>query len=127
MIILRNKKAKFFANVPVKNDVMPAEQEQQASPTQPKPTSNEVLLEQMRLQKLLLQTQKQRQEIQAQESRDRLRQLSTAQRIEQKKDEQENKNVIKAKKIESDNNNSAKNVGLYKSRSTAVSPVPMKH
>lgn len=102
----------------------PQEQNQQPSPDAQLRTSKDLLVEQMRLQKVMLQTQKQRQQLQAQENRDRLRQVQTAQRVAQKKEEQEDKNEIKRRKLEVDKG--AKNVSLYKSRSGRVDPVPMK-
>lgn len=113
MIVLRSK-----------SYAVPSEQEQQPSQDQKVATSKDLLIEQMKLQRALLQTQKQRQQLQAQESRDRLRQVTTAQRIEQRKDEQEDKNNLKVRKMEVDEG--AKNVNLYKSKSTAVPPVSMK-
>ena len=110
------KRSKSFA--------APQEQEQQPSNEQNVASSKDLLVEQMKLQRALLQTQKQRQQLQAQESRDRLRQVTTAQKIEQRKEEQEDKNNLKARKMEIDEG--AKNVGLYKSKSTAVQPVSMK-
>ena len=63
--------------------------------------------------------------MQSQETRDRLRVINNAQKVEQQKDEVQSKNALKVKKLEEDDN-SAKNVGLYKTRSKAVTPVPMK-
>lgn len=124
MLILR--KSKLFASVmeEANRPDNPQEQNQQPSPDAQLRTSKDLLVEQMRLQKVMLQTQKQRQQLQAQESRDRLRQVQNAQRIAQRKEEQEDKNEIKRRKMEIDEG--AKNVGLYKSRSSRVEPVPMK-
>lgn len=124
MLILR--KSKLFASVmnEANQPDNPQEQNQQPSPDAQLRTSKDLLVEQMRLQKVMLQTQKQRQQLQAQENRDRLRQVQTAQRVAQKKEEQEDKNEIKRRKLEVDKG--AKNVSLYKSRSGRVDPVPMK-
>lgn len=124
MLILR--KSKLFASVmnEANQPDNPQEQNQQPSPDAQLRTSKDLLVEQMRLQKVMLQTQKQRQQLQAQENRDRLRQIQTAQRVAQKKEEQEDKNEIKRRKLEVDKG--AKNVSLYKSRSGRVDPVPMK-
>ena len=124
MLILR--KSKLFASImnEANQPDNPQEQNQQPSPDAQLRTSKDLLVEQMRLQKVMLQTQKQRQQLQAQESRDRLRQVTTAQRIAQRKEEQEDKNEIKRRKMEVEEG--AKNVGLYKSRSGRVEPVPMK-
>lgn len=124
MLILR--KSKLFASImnEANQPDNPQEQNQQPSPDAQLRTSKDLLVEQMRLQKVMLQTQKQRQQLQAQESRDRLRQVTTAQRIAQRKEEQEDKNEIKRRKMEVEEG--AKNVSLYKSRSGRVEPVPMK-
>ena len=124
MVILR--KSKLFAAIPsaVNKPDTPQEQEQQ-NPDEPIKTSKDLLVEQMKLQRIMFQTQKQRQQLQAQESRDRMRQIQNAQRVEQKKEEQEDKNDLKRRKMEVDEG--AKHVGLYKSRSNPVAPVPMKH
>lgn len=124
MLILR--KSKLFASImnEANQPDNPQEQNQQPSPDAQLRTSKDLLVEQMRLQKVMLQTQKQRQQLQAQESRDRLRQVTTAQRIAQRKEEQEDKNEIKRRKMEVEDG--AKNVSLYKSRSGRVEPVPMK-
>ena len=124
MVILR--KSKLFAAISsaVNKPDTPQEQEQQ-NPDEPIKTSKDLLVEQMKLQRIMFQTQKQRQQLQAQESRDRMRQIQNAQRVEQKKEEQEDKNDLKRRKMEVDEG--AKNVGLYKSRSNPVAPVPMKH
>ena len=124
MKILR--KSKLFVAIPsaVNKPDAPQEQDQQ-NPEEQAKTSKDLLVEQMKLQRIMLQTQKQRQQLQAQESRDRMRQVQTAQKVEQKKEEQEDKNDLKRRKMEVDEG--AKNVGLYKSRSNPVAPVPMKH
>lgn len=111
MIILRNK---IFAEPQA---LTPDSNEQQ--------NSQELLIEQMRMQRALLQNQRQRQKIQAQESRDRIKRTQDAQKLEQRRDEQEQKNQIRVKRLEMDRDE-AKNVGLYKTKSHPVPPVPMK-
>jgi len=112
MKILRNK---FFAVSELPNS---------AQQMPPSPTSKDMAMEQMKLQRQILQTQRMREQIQAQESRDRMKNLQTAQRIEQQKDEQLSKNRIKVAKLDKDKG--AENVSLYKSRSKITEPVPMK-
>lgn len=124
MLILRKSKL-FAAPSAVNKPDAPQEQEQQPSPEEQVKTSKDLLVEQMKLQRVMLQTQKQRQQAQAQETRDRMRQIQSAQKVEQQKEEQEDKNDLKRRKMEVDEG--AKNVGLYKSRSNPVAPVPMKH
>lgn len=129
MLILRTK-SKMFAvgGEAVYNQAakppMPQEQQSQPNPQAPVQNSTELLVEQMKLQRALLSVQKHRQKVQAEENRDRMRSLQNAQRIEQKRDEQENKNMIRRKKLEE--NEGAKNVSLYKTRSKGTDPVPMK-
>ena len=129
MIILR-KRSKFFAEsqTAAMKSATPDGQSAQQAPSQQQAatTSNELLIEQYRLQRLMLQTQKQRQMLRAQEERDRLRRLNNAQKVEQRKDEVESKNALRVKALENDSQDQAKNVGLYKTKSTAVAPVPMK-
>ena len=124
MLILRKNKLFAVTNT-VNKPNAPQEQEQQPNPGEQIKTSKDLLVEQMKLQRVLLQTQKQRQQVQAQETRDRMRQIQSAQKIEQRKEEQEDKSDLKRRKMEVDEG--AKNVGLYKSRSNPVAPVPMKH
>jgi hypothetical protein len=54
-----------------------------------------------------------------------MKNLQEAQKQETKQNESENKNLIKTAKIQ-DQREEAKNVGLYKTRSKPVQPVPMK-
>ena len=90
-------------------------------------TSKDLQIEQMRMQRQLLQTQRMKQRLQADERRERLRQISKLQREEAKKEETETKNQIKVKKIEMDNRaDEAKNVGLYKRPTKMPEPVSMK-
>lgn len=81
----------------------------------------------MRMQRQLLQTQRLKQRLQADERREKLRQVARLQREEAKKQEAETKNQIKVKKIELENRaDSAKNVGLYKRPTKMPDPVSMK-
>lgn len=88
-------------------------------------TSRDLQIEQMRQQRQILQTQRLREKIAAQERRDSLRNLSDAQKREAKENQEETKNQIKTAKIQ-DQREEARNVNLYKTRSKPVQPVPMK-
>lgn len=88
-------------------------------------TSRDLQIEQMKQQRQVLQTQRLREKIAAQERRDSLRNLSDAQKREAKENQEETKNQIKTAKIQ-DQREEARNVNLYKTRSKPVQPVPMK-
>lgn len=123
--MLIRRKSKLFANV-VDNANKPEEPKEQVQQGGGElKTSKDLLIEQMRLQRAMLQTQKLRQQVQIKESRERMRQIQNAQRIEQRRSEQEDKNELRRRNMELDDG--AKNVSLYKSRSNPVAPVPMKH
>ena len=118
MIVLRSKS---YADPSYSPE--PPSQPQQENPL----TSKELMIEQMRQQRQLMQTQRLRQKIQAQEARDRMRALQTAQRMDKEEKAEDAKNNIKVKKLENQDNSAvAKNVPLYKTRSKLVAPVPMK-
>lgn len=123
--MLIRRKSKLFADV-VNNANKPEEPKEQVQQGGGElKTSKDLLIEQMRLQRAMLQTQKLRQQVQIKESRERMRQIQNAQRIEQRRSEQEDKNELRRRNMELDDG--AKNVSLYKSRSNPVAPVPMKH
>lgn len=93
-------------------------------PQEPQMTSKDMQVEQMKLQRQLLVTQRMKQKLQADEKRAEMNQLLQRQRMEQRKDMEEDKQRVRVKKMEqSDNNNS----NLYKTKSRPVAPVPMKH
>jgi len=66
-----------------------------------------------------------REKIQAQERRDAMKNLRAAQKDQEEKDDNDMKNQIRIQKAQNDD--TARNVGLYKTRSKIVQPVPMKH
>lgn len=103
MIILRNK------NFSTTDDV----------------TSRDLQLEQMRMQRQLLQTQRMREKLAAQERRDAMKTLQQSQKDDTDEKESQAKNQIRLKKLDNEETG-AKNVNLYKTRSKVVSPVPMK-
>lgn len=67
-----------------------------------------------------------REKIQAQERRDAMKNLRAAQKDQEEKDDNDMKNQIRIQKAQNDDD-AARNVGLYKTRSKIVQPVPMKH
>ena len=120
MILIRNK---VFADLPQSQNQPNAN----PSPKDEMLTSKELMIEQMKQQRQIMQTQRLRQKIQAQENRDQLKAIQNAQRVEREEKDDDMKNNIKVKRIENqDNSAEAKNVSLYKTRSKIVPPVPMK-
>ena len=109
MIILR-KKDKVFA---------------QSQNQQQQPTSNDLMIEQMKLQKQAMETQKQREKLRSEEARKRMTMMQRLQKQEDEREDKERNDQIKAKKIEQDNNK-PENQGLYKSKSKIVTPIPMR-
>lgn len=118
MIILRSK---FFAD-----EQEQAAQNLQESINQQQITSRDLQIEQMKQQRQILQTQRLREKIQAQERRDAMVNLRQAQKQQAKENNDDIKNQIKIAKNQAQEEG-AKNVSLYKTRSKAVQPVPMKH
>lgn len=90
-------------------------------------TSKDLTIEQMKLQRQLLQTQSMKQRMQATERTQRLRQFQMLQRTEQKKEEADKDNQIKLKRSEDATKQQvAQNTSLYKSKAKPSQPVPMK-
>lgn len=89
------------------------------------PSSSDLMEEQMKMQRELLKTQRQREKMRSEETRRRLQVMQSYQRQEAQKDQEEEKNQIKTKKIEQEQNK-PENIGLYKSRSKIVTPIPMR-
>ena len=87
-------------------------------------SSKDLQLEQMRLQRQLMQNERLKQKLQAEERRDKARRLMQQQRLEQRKDMEENKERLNVRKMENDRNNP--NVSLYKTKPHPTDPVPMK-
>lgn len=113
MIILR----KLFAS---------SQSSQGNSPDQPNEqlTSKELQLEQGRLQRQLLQTQRMKQKMQAEERKDQMNRILQLQKMEQRKDVEEDKQRVRTKKLE--DSTKSENTTLYKSKPKTVAPVPMK-
>lgn len=90
-------------------------------------SSRDLQIEQMRLQRQILETQRMRQRIQAEERTQQLKQTTQVQKMEQKKDEVRDENQLKAKKIDAQNNRQEiNNIGLYKTKSKPTPTVSMK-
>ena len=90
-------------------------------------SSRDLQIEQMRLQRQILETQRMRQRIQAEERTQQLKQTTQVQKMEQKKDEARDENQLKAKKIDAQNNRQEiNNIGLYKTKSKPTPTVSMK-
>jgi hypothetical protein len=106
-------KRKLFASSPQQLG-----QEQQMS-------SKDLQLEQGKLQRELLKTQRMKQRMQAEERDERIKRTLQLQKMEQRKDIEEDKARIRVKKLEDDNNEN-KSLGLYKSKPHPVAPVSMK-
>ena len=87
-------------------------------------TSKDMQLEHLKLQRQLMQTQRMRQKLEAQERRDETKRLMQLQKMEQQRDLEEDKQRVRVKKIEKDSEKS--NTSLYKSKSHPVAPVSMK-
>lgn len=122
MIVLRTKS--YADSLQDNQNIQPQAQQPQGEQLL---TSKELLLEQMKQQRQLMQTQRLRQKIQAQEARDRFKALQNAQKADREEKMDDAKNVIKAKQLENQSNSAeAKNVSLYKTRSKVVAPVSMK-
>ena len=87
-------------------------------------TSRDMQLEQMKLQRQLMQTSRFRQKLEAQERRDESRRIMQLQKMEHLKDIEEDRQRVRVKKLEDKDDNV--NTSLYKSKSHPVAPVSMK-
>lgn len=87
-------------------------------------TSRDMQLEQMKLQRQLMQTSRLRQKLEAQERRDESRRIMQLQKMEHLKDIEEDRQRVRVKKLEDKDDNV--NTSLYKSKSHPVAPVSMK-
>ena len=125
MIVLRNKKF----SVPKPGEMIsPTRQQQvpqQGNDNSQELTSKDLQLEQMRMQKQILQIQHQKEQMKIKEDMARRRNLTQLNKMESEEKQTQQKNQIKTRKIEA-NNDRADNTGLYKTKSKPVQPVPMK-
>ena len=95
------------------------------SQAQAQATANDLQAEQMRLQREQLKIQRQKEKIKSDEMKKRLAMTQSAQKQQADSEQEDAKNQIKVKKLEQENNK-PDNVGLYKSRSKVVTPIPMR-
>jgi len=92
-------------------------------------TSKDILIEQMKQQRQLMQTIRLKDKLRAEERKERMRSLQKIQKAKQEEDERIVKSITKAAE-ESTNNSEgikARAISLYKSRSTPVPPVSMSN
>lgn len=89
-------------------------------------TSNDILIEQMKQQRQLMQTIRLRDKLRSEERKDRMKSLQRIQKAKQEEDERVAKSIAKA--VDSSNNgdnSKARAISLYKTRSSPVPPVSM--
>lgn len=117
-------KRKYFSSNPQQPSI---EQQSEINNEKQNMTSKDLQIEQMKLQRQMMETQKMRQRLQAEERMQKMKQVSQIQRMEQKKDEDNKDNQLKVRRIEKQTeNNNSENIGLYKTKSKPVQPVSMK-
>ena len=119
---MRIRRSKFFSD--------PSSQTQQPpTPQQELMDSKQLTLENMRLQRMIMQNQRIKQKMEAEERNSRLKSLAKMQQAEARKDETEKDNQVKIQKMTSDQqlNPADRNWRLVKSNSRPVPPVPMKN
>lgn len=87
-------------------------------------TPRELMLENYKMQRQIMINQRTREKLEADKVKTRMREIQTAQRIEQKRDEQENQGRIESQKMQNAQD-IPRNVNLYKSRPKAVDPISM--
>ena len=130
MIVLRNK---AFAQQQVNKIPKPGETidpgKQPQLPKQGDDNSQEVTakdlqLEQMKLQRQQIQIQHQRQQLLAKEQMAKARNMTQLQKMENEKEQSENKDRIRTRQQEVVNQK-PDNTALYKTKSKAVQPVAM--
>lgn len=109
-----NPQAMYGQNIP--GDPMP----------QP-PTSRELQLETLRLRREIYEKQRQEQRVREDERRQKLQDLRELQKQENNKNIEDNKNINKMDAANKSNisNPGERNLGLYKTTTTAVKPIPM--
>ena len=111
MIVLRNKKF----SVPKPGEMIsPTRQQvpQQGNDNSQELTSKDLQLEQMRMQKQILQIQHQKEQMKIKEDMARRRNLTQLNKMESEEKQTQQKNQIKTRKIEA-NNDRVDNTGLY--------------
>ena len=124
MIVFRRKEF-ALADQGQGQTVSSPQQSDQASITN-EVTSRTLLLQQMRLQRQIIQTQQARRKLEQQERLSKMKQLGQLQKTEQEKEDREKNNQVQIKKSEDGVRKMNDNTSLYKSKSKTVPPVSMK-
>ena len=124
MIVFRRKEF-ALADQGQGQTVSSPQQSDQASITN-EVTSRTLLLQQMRLQRQIIQTQQARRKLEQQERLSKMKQLGQLQRTEQEKEDREKSNQVQIKKSEDGVRKMNDNTSLYKSKAKTVPPVSMK-
>lgn len=116
MILLR--KTKSFST----DDIQQVQPQQPQA--QPQQTSKSLMIEQMKMQRQLLITQRHRQKLQQEEAAARSRELMNQQKMAMKREMQEDRQIAKI----GQNNNSgvSGNLSLFKPKAQTTQPVSMK-
>jgi len=125
MIVLRNKKFSVPKPGEMISPVRQQQVPQQGNDNSQELTSKDLQLEQMRMQKQILQIQHQKEQMKIKEDMARRRNLTQLNKMESEEKQTQQKNQIKTRRIEA-NNDKVDNTGLYKTKSKPIQPVPMK-
>ncbi len=102
---------------------------QQQGPEQKPMTSRDLGLEQQKLQRQLMMTQRMKYRLAEQEKTEKQRRTQESQKAAQREKEQEDNNVMQAKKIQAEEDmhlNHAMNQAVNSSKAKTVAPVSMK-
>jgi hypothetical protein len=125
MIVFRRKEFALADDQGQGQIVSSPQQSDQASITN-EVTSRTLLLQQMRLQRQIIQTQQARRKLEQQERLSKMKQLGQLQKTEQEKEDREKSNQVQIKKSEDGVRKMNDNTNLYKSKAKTVPPVSMK-
>lgn len=124
-------KLKRFASIQENNDLNAYGQQRednlQKNLQQSQISSRDLQIENMKMQRALMENQRARQRLQAEERQQVLKsQNSSSKNQKQQKDEQEQKQMIQAKRVRDSKENPALTWGMVKKNTTAKPPIPMK-
>ena len=91
-------------------------------------TAKDLQIEQMKLQRQLLQTQRMRQKMESEERLHQAKQLAQIQRSQQKEDQEDKQNQVRVRKLQEDSqlNPADRNWNLVKTKAKTTAPVSMK-
>lgn len=91
-------------------------------------TAKDLQIEQMKLQRQILQTQRMRQKMESEERLHQSKQLAQLQRAQQKEDQSEKENQVRVRKLQDDSsiNPADRNWNLVKSKAKTTAPISMK-